>query len=160
MPSFYDLVALDSNGEPYPFENLKGKVVVIVNVASWCGFTYQYKGLEALNRKFEGKDVQLIAFPCNQFFYQEPGSDEKIQKFCTRKYGVTFPVLQKIDVNGKNAHPVYKYLKPKKPGFLGITAVKWNFEKFLINKDGEVVERFSTFTRPSTLEGKIENLLV
>lgn len=159
MSSFYDLVALDSKGETFPFNKLKGKVVVIVNVASKCGFTPQYKELEELNKKFEGRDVQILGFPCNQFGSQEPGSDEEIQSFCSLNYGVTFPVLQKVEVNGENTHPVYKYLKSKKSGLLGLTRIKWNFEKFLINKEGEVVERFASITKPLSLESKIEKLL-
>lgn len=159
MSGFYDLKPLDARGEPFPFADLKGKVVVIVNVASKCGFTPQYKELEELNKKYEGKDVQFIGFPCNQFGGQEPGSSEEIASFCQLNYGVTFPVLKKIDVNGDKADPVYKYLKEQKSGLLGLTRIKWNFEKFLIDKKGNVVERYSSLTKPKSLEPKIEELL-
>jgi glutathione peroxidase len=159
MTSFYDLTPNDKTGKPYPFDQLKGKVVLIVNVASKCGFTPQYKELEELNKKYKDKGLQIIGFPCNQFGKQEPGTDEEIGQFCQLNYGVTFPVLQKIDVNGDNASPVYKYLKEQKAGLLGLTRIKWNFEKFLIDKNGKVVERFSSLTKPSSLESAIEPLL-
>lgn len=150
---------MDARGEPFPFSELKGKVVVIINVASKCGFTPQYKELEELNKKYKDKGVQLIGFPCNQFGGQEPGSSEEIASFCQLNYGVTFPVLKKIEVNGDNADPVYKWLKEQKSGLLGLTRIKWNFEKFLIDKQGNVVERYSSLTKPKSLEPKIEELL-
>lgn len=157
--SFYSLLPADAKNEPYDFEKLKGKVVVIVNVASKCGFTPQYKELEELNKAYEGKDVQIIGFPCNQFGHQEPGSAEEIATFCQKNYGVTFPVLKKIDVNGDDADPVYKFLKLHKAGVLGLTRIKWNFEKFLIDQNGNVVERYSSLTKPSSLKPKIDELL-
>lgn len=159
MSSFYDLAPKDAKGEPFPFSQLKGKVVVIVNVASKCGFTPQYKELESLNQQFKDQPVQIIGFPCNQFNKQETGSDADIQNFCLVNYGVTFPVLAKIDVNGDNADPVYKYLKDQKAGLLGLTRIKWNFEKFLVDQNGQVVERFGLITKPSNLAPKIEKLL-
>jgi glutathione peroxidase-family protein len=159
MSKFYELAPLDSKDQPFPFADLKGKVVLIVNVASKCGFTPQYEGLEKLNKQFAGKDVQIIGFPCNQFGSQEPGSSEEISSFCQLNYGVTFPVLKKIDVNGDHADPVYKYLKSQKLGLLGLTRIKWNFEKFLIDKEGNVVERFSSVTKPESIAPKIEQLL-
>lgn len=159
MTSFYDLTPNDKTGKPYPFEELKGKVVLIVNVASKCGFTPQYKELEELNKKYKDKGLQIIGFPCNQFGKQEPGTDEEIGQFCQLNYGVTFPVLQKVEVNGDKASPVYKYLKEQKAGLLGLTRIKWNFEKFLIDKNGNVVERFSSLTKPSSLASAIEPLL-
>ena len=159
MSKFYELAPLDSKDHPFPFADLKGKVVLIVNVASKCGFTPQYEGLEKLNKQFAGKDVQIIGFPCNQFGSQEPGSSEEISSFCQLNYGVTFPVLKKIDVNGDHADPVYKYLKSQKLGLLGLTRIKWNFEKFLIDKEGNVVERFSSVTKPESIAPKIEQLL-
>ncbi|KAI3405185.1 GPX2 [Candida oxycetoniae] len=159
MSSFYDLTPKDSKGEDFPFSQLKGKVVLIVNVASKCGFTPQYEGLEELNKKFADQPVQIIGFPCNQFGNQEPGSNEQIGEFCKLNYGVTFPVLGKINVNGDNADPVYQWLKSQKSGFLGLTRIKWNFEKFLIDQDGHVVERFNSFAKPSSIASKIEALL-
>lgn len=159
MSEFYELAPLDNKDKPFPFADLKGKVVVIINVASKCGFTPQYKELEELNKKFAGKDVQILGFPCNQFGGQEPGSSDEIASFCQLNFGVTFPVLKKIDVNGDAADPVYKYLKSQKSGLLGLTRIKWNFEKFLIDKEGNVVERFSSLTSPLSIESKIEELL-
>nr|AEY94433.1 glutathione peroxidase-like protein [[Candida] oleophila] len=160
MSKFYELAPLNNKGEPFPFFELKGKVVVIVNVASKCGFTPQYKELEALNKQYEGKDVQILGFPCNQFGGQEPGSSEEIASFCQLNFGVTFPVLQKIEVNGDNADPVYKYLKSQKSGLLGLTRIKWNFEKFIIDKKGNVIERYSSVTSPAKLSTKIDELLM
>ncbi|SGZ57738.1 CIC11C00000005432 [Sungouiella intermedia] len=157
--SFYELTPTDAKGKPFPFEQLEGKVVLIVNVASKCGFTPQYKELEELNKKYGDKGLQIIGFPCNQFGHQEPGSSEDIESFCSLNYGVTFPVLNKIEVNGDGADPVYKYLKEQKSGLLGLNRIKWNFEKFLINKKGEVVERYSSLTKPQSLESTIEGLL-
>lgn len=157
--SFYELTPTDAKNQPFPFAELKGKVVLIVNVASKCGFTPQYKELEELNKKYSDKGLQIVGFPCNQFGHQEPGNSEEIASFCSLNYGVSFPVLKKIDVNGDNADPVYKYLKDQKSGLLGLNRIKWNFEKFLINKKGEVVERYSSLTKPQSLEAKIEELL-
>ncbi|KGU22529.1 peroxiredoxin HYR1 [Candida albicans P78042] len=159
MSQFYELAPKDAKGEPYPFEQLKGKVVLIVNVASKCGFTPQYKGLEELNKKFADQPVQILGFPCNQFGHQEPGSNEEIGSFCSLNYGVTFPVLDKIEVNGDNTDPVYKFLKSQKSGVLGLTRIKWNFEKFLIDQNGKVIERFSSLTSPESIGTKIEELL-
>lgn len=159
MTGFYELAPKDSKGETYSFEQLKGKVVVIVNVASKCGFTPQYKELEELNKKYADKDVQILGFPCNQFGLQEPGSAEEIALFCSLNYRVTFPVLAKVEVNGDNADPVYKYLKSQKSGLMGLSRVKWNFEKFLIDKNGKVVERYSSLTKPMSLAAKIDELL-
>lgn len=150
---------MDAKGEAYSFEQLKGEVVLIVNVASKCGFTPQYKELEELNKKYADKDVQILGFPCNQFGSQEPGSADEIATFCSVNYGVTFPVLKKIDVNGSNESPVYKFLKSQKLGLLGMNRIKWNFEKFLIDKNGKVVERYSSLTKPSSIATKIDELL-
>lgn len=157
--SFYELTPKDAKNEPFPFSELKGKVVLIVNVASKCGFTPQYKSLEELNKKYADKGLQIIGFPCNQFGHQEPGNADEISSFCLLNYGVTFPVLLKIDVNGDNTDPVYKFLKELKSGLLGLNRIKWNFEKFLVDKKGNVVERYSSFTKPQSLESKIEELL-
>lgn len=157
--SFYDLSPLDANDKPFPFEELKGKVVLIVNVASKCGFTPQYKELEELNKKYKDQGLQIVGFPCNQFGGQEPGSSEEIASFCSLNYGVSFPVLKKIDVNGDKTDPVYKYLKGEKLGLLGLNRIKWNFEKFLIDKNGKVVERYSSLTKPASLLPTVEELL-
>ncbi|CAG89116.2 DEHA2F09526p [Debaryomyces hansenii CBS767] len=157
--SFYDLSPLDTNDKPFPFEELKGKVVLVVNVASKCGFTPQYKELEELNKKYQDKGLQIIGFPCNQFGGQEPGSSEEIASFCSLNYGVSFPVLKKVDVNGDKTDPVYKYLKGEKSGLLGLNRIKWNFEKFLIDKNGKVIERYSSLTKPASLSSTIEELL-
>lgn len=159
MSEFYNLKPLDGKGEPFPFVELKGKVVVIVNVASKCGFTPQYKELEELNKKYKDQGLVILGFPCNQFMGQEPGSQDDIQNFCQLNYGVSFPVLQKIDVNGDKADPVYKYLKSQKSGLLGLTRIKWNFEKFIIDKSGKVVERYASTAKPSSLAPTIEKLL-
>jgi glutathione peroxidase-family protein len=157
--SFYELHPADKAGQPFDFSTLKGKVVLIVNVASKCGFTPQYKGLEELNSKYSDKGLVILGFPCNQFGHQEPGSQEEIENFCQVNYGVTFPVLRKIDVNGSNADPVYDYLKNKKAGLLGFKGIKWNFEKFLIDRNGDVVERWASTTSPSSLGPHIEKYL-
>lgn len=159
MTSFYDLCPLDSNGKKFPFSKLKGKVVLIVNVASKCNFTQQYKDLELLYERYHEEGLEIIAFPCNQFGQQEPGSDEVIQHFCLSTYGVSFPVLKKIKVNGTNADPVYKYLKSTKHSQIGLKVVRWNFEKFLIDKTGQIHERYSCMTSPLSLETAIETLL-
>ncbi|EGV62163.1 Glutathione peroxidase 2 [Yamadazyma tenuis] len=159
MSAFYDLSPKDAKGESYPFSDLKGKVVLIVNVASKCGFTPQYKDLEELNKKYKDQGLVILGFPCNQFLGQEPGTSDDIASFCQLNYGVSFPVLAKIDVNGDNADPVFKYLKSQKSGLLGLTRVKWNFEKFLIDKDGKVVQRYGSTTKPLSIGPAIEKLL-
>lgn len=159
MTTFHELSPKDSKGEPYPFSNLKGKVVLIVNVASKCGFTPQYKQLEELNQKYKDAPVQILGFPCNQFGHQEPGTNEEIAQFCQLNYGVSFPVLDKVNVNGDKTDPVYQFLKSKKSGVLGLTRIKWNFEKFLIDQDGNVVERYSSLVKPLDIASKIDELL-
>lgn len=157
--SFYDLAPADKKGEPFSFEQLKGKVVLVVNVASKCGFTPQYKGLEALYKKYHDQGFEIIGFPSNQFGGQEPGTDEEITQFCELNYGVTFPVLKKIDVNGSNEDPVYNFLKSKKAGLLGFKGIKWNFEKFLIDREGNVVNRWASTTSPSSIDSHVAELL-
>lgn len=157
--SFYDLECKDKKGESFKFDQLKGKVVLIVNVASKCGFTPQYKELEELYKKYQDKGFVILGFPCNQFGRQEPGSDEQITEFCQLNYGVTFPIMKKIDVNGSNADSVYNYLKSQKAGLLGFKGIKWNFEKFLVDSNGKVVQRFSSLTKPSSLDQEIQSLL-
>lgn len=157
--AFYDLAPKDNRGEPYYFSQLEGKVVLIVNVASKCGFTVQYDELEKLYSKYNNRGFIVIGFPCNQFGNQEPGTDEDIAQFCKTKYGVSFPIMAKIDVNGHNVDPVYQFLKKQKSGLFGLSRIKWNFEKFLINKHGQVVQRYSSMTKPHSLESEIEKLL-
>ncbi|KAH8424040.1 glutathione peroxidase [Aspergillus melleus] len=156
--SFYDFEPVDKKGNPYPLTSLKGKVVLVVNTASKCGFTPQFQGLETLYQNLKGKypdDFLIIGFPCNQFGSQDPGSNDEIQSFCQLNYGVTFPVLGKLDVNGEQAAPVWTWMKEQQPGVLGLKRVKWNFEKFLISADGKVVGRWASLTKPESLEDTI-----
>lgn len=157
--SFYELQPEDNQGTPFSFAQLKGKVVLIVNVASKCGFTPQYAGLQELYDKYHDRGLEIIGFPCNQFAHQEPGTSEEIAQFCQKNYGVTFPVLNKIDVNGSHADPVYQFLKSKKSGFFGFKGIKWNFEKFLVDRNGEVVERWASTSSPASLNAAIEKAL-
>lgn len=156
--TIYDFVVKDKKGNDHRLDQYKGKVIVVVNTASKCGLTPQFEGLEKLWKKYKDKGLQIIGFPCNQFANQDSGSDEEIQQFCSLNYGVTFPIMKKIEVNGEGADPLYKWLKGKKSGILG-SAIKWNFTKFLINKNGEVVRRFSPITKPQSLEKYIEKEL-
>lgn len=156
--TFYDFKPKNKKGEETPLDAYKGKVVLVINGASKCGFTPQYTGLEALYQKLKstyGDAFTIIGFPCNQFGGQEPGTDDDIQSFCQVNYGVTFPIMGKTDVNGDHAEPLYEWMKTEKPGLLGLKRVKWNFEKFLISKDGKVVERWASTTKPQDLEGRI-----
>ena len=155
MTTVYDFTARDIEGKERSLGDYRGKVLLIVNVASQCGFTPQYKGLEALHRKYADKGVEVLGFPCNQFGKQEPGDETEIKSFCSLTYDVTFPVFAKIDVNGPNAHPLYKYMESEKRGFLGSKSIKWNFTKFLVNKDGKVVARFGSTTTPQQIDGVI-----
>ena len=157
--SIYDFTAETLDGKAAPLADWKGKVVLIVNTASKCGFTPQYKGLEELYRKHRDQGFVVLGFPCNQFGAQEPGDAAEIANFCSLTYDVDFPMMQKIDVNGPGAHPLYKYLKAAKKGVLGTEGVKWNFTKFLVGRDGEVVGRFAPNVEPKALEGAIEALL-
>lgn len=147
------------DGQETSLENFKGKVMLIVNVASKCGFTPQYKGLEQLYRQYKDKGLEILGFPCNQFGAQEPGDENEIKSFCSLTYDVTFPMFAKVDVNGANTHPLYAYLKKKEKGLLGTEAVKWNFTKFLIDKQGNVIDRFAPQAKPEDLSKKIEPLL-
>jgi glutathione peroxidase len=157
--SVYDFSAVRLNGQDEKLSDYRGQVLLIVNTASACGFTPQYAGLEALYEKLHGEGLTILGFPCNQFGAQEPGSAAEIGAFCEKNYGVTFPMFSKIEVNGANAHPLYKYLKDAKPGLLGTEAIKWNFTKFLIGKDGEPVARYAPNTKPEELEAPIRKLL-
>lgn len=156
--NIYDFTVTTATGEEKSLADYKGKVLVIVNVASKCGLTPQYKGLQALYDKYKEQGLEIIGFPCNQFLGQEPGSNEEIQEFCQMNYGVSFPVFAKIDVNGANAHPLYKYLTKETSGILG-SAIKWNFTKFLIDREGNIVKRYAPKTEPEEMTEKIEKLL-
>jgi len=158
MKSFYDLKAALPGNKSYDFATLKGKVVLIVNTASDCGFTYQYKGLQALWDKYKEKDFVLLGFPCNQFGGQESGTDDQVAEFCTLNHGVTFPLMMKSEVNGNGANEVYKYLKSKRSS-LFLSRIKWNFEKFLIDKEGNVVDRWASMTSPEVIDAEIAKLL-
>jgi glutathione peroxidase-family protein len=159
MAGIYDFTVKDIHGKSVKLAAYKGKPLLIVNTASECGFTPQYKGLEALYEKLHGKGLEILGFPCNQFGAQEPGSEAEIEQFCEVNYGVTFPMFAKIDVNGDGAAPLYKYLKKEKPGLMGSEAIKWNFTKFLVDRDGKVVERYAPNTEPASIAGDIEKLL-
>ena len=158
MSTVHDFKAKNIKGEDVSLSDYKGKVLLIVNTASKCGFTPQYKGLEELYKKYEGK-LEVLAFPCNQFGSQEPGSEEEIQGFCSTTFSTTFPLFSKIEVNGDNAHPLYNFLKSANPGVLGTEKIKWNFTKFLVDKDGKPVKRYAPVTKPKDIETDIEGLL-
>ncbi|HSH24146.1 MAG TPA: glutathione peroxidase [Massilibacterium sp.] len=158
MTTVYDFFAKTITGEEKSLKEYEGKVLVIVNTASKCGFTPQYKELQALYEKYNNQGFEILGFPCNQFMKQEPGTEKDIQEFCQVNYGVTFPMFSKVDVKGKNAHPLFQYLTKHTSGVLS-SEVKWNFTKFLINKSGEVVERFAPATKPEKMVAEIETLL-
>ncbi|KND02016.1 uncharacterized protein SPPG_02520 [Spizellomyces punctatus DAOM BR117] len=149
--SFHELQVNDKRGKPFDLSQLKGKVVIVVNVASKCGFTPQYKGLEELYQQYKDQGLVILGFPCNQFGSQAPGSAEEEGAVCQLNYGVTFPIMEKVEVNGDNVHPVYEWLKEQKAGLLGLRRIKWNFEKFLIDKDGKVVARYASTTEPASV---------
>jgi glutathione peroxidase len=156
---FYSFTARTIRGEDFSLESCRGKVVLIVNVASACGFTPQYAGLEALYRRHAGRGLLVLGFPCDQFGHQEPGDEAAIESFCSVNYGVTFPLFAKVEVNGPGAHPLFAYLKSAQPGFLGTRAIKWNFTKFLVDRAGEVVVRFGSRDTPESIEAAILPLL-
>jgi glutathione peroxidase len=157
--SVYDFSAKTIRGEEQSLADYRGKVLLIVNTASKCGFTPQYKELQELYEQYRDRGFAVLGFPCNQFGHQEPGTEEEIEEFCQVNYGVTFPMFAKVDVNGENAHPLFQYLKEKAPGVFGTKAIKWNFTKFLVDRNGNVVARFASQTRPSELKSEIEKLL-
>ena len=159
MAGIHDFQANSLDGRPIDLAQYKGKVLLIVNTASACGFTPQYRGLEALYRQFQQRGLVVLGFPCNQFRHQEPASNEEIGAFCEKNFGVSFPLFAKIDVNGRHAHPLFAQLKQAAPGILGTQAIKWNFTKFLVRKDGSVYRRYATTTKPATLANDIEKLL-
>ena len=158
MAKIYDFKAQNNKGTEVDFAQFEGKVLMIVNTASKCGFTPQYDGLEALYQKYKDQGLVIVGFPCDQFAHQEPGSNEEIAEFCRLNHGVTFPLMAKIEVNGDNAHPIYKYLKSVAKGTFG-NAIKWNFTKFLINKKGQVVARFEPTEKIENIAAQIELLL-
>lgn len=159
MSDLYDFSAKALDGSARGLGAYRGKVVLVVNTASECGFTPQYEGLEALSRKYRDQGLEVLGFPCNQFGGQEPGDAAQIGAFCEKNYGVSFPMFDKIEVNGPGAHPLYKWLTHSAPGILGTQAVKWNFTKFLLGRDGKVFKRYATATKPEALAGDIEKLL-
>lgn len=159
MSEFYSLKACSITGESIDFSSFRGRAVLIVNVASKCGFTPQYEGLEVLHQDYGDEGLVVLGFPCNQFGRQEPGDAAEIQSFCSTTYQVSFPLLEKTDVNGAHTHPVYAWLKAQKPGILDTESIKWNFTKFLVGRDGQVIDRFAPTTTPEALRGPIEAAL-
>ena len=157
--SIYDIEIKTLQGQDLTMGEHNGKVVLVVNTASKCGFTPQYAGLEKLHNAYAERGLVILGFPCNQFGHQEPGSEEEIGEFCQLNYGVTFPMHAKVDVNGKAAHPLFEHLKKEAPGVLGSKSIKWNFTKFLVDRQGNVVKRYGSKTKPSALKAEIEALL-
>jgi glutathione peroxidase len=157
--SINDISLTTLDGKARTLKDYSGQVLLVVNVASRCGFTPQYNGLEALYRKYRERGFAVLGFPCNQFGHQEPGNAAEIQKFCSTSYDVSFPLFAKVDVNGANAHPLYEYLKEQQPGILGTEAIKWNFTKFLVNRKGEVVKRYAPTDKPESIDAEVAELL-
>ena len=159
MTTAYDFSAKTIDGEQKSLADFKGKALLVVNVASKCGFTPQYTGLEALYRKFKDRGIEVLGFPCDQFGHQEPGNEEEIKNFCSLTYDVSFPMFAKVDVNGAGAHPLYKWMKEEKSGFLGTEGIKWNFTKFLIDRNGHVVKRYAPTDTPEKIEKDLASVL-
>ena len=159
MASIFDFSAKTLQGKTVPLTDFRGKAMLIVNTASKCGFTPQYEGLETLYEKLHDKGLTILGFPCNQFGKQEPGGAEEIGAFCQTNYGVSFPMFDKIDVNGPQTHPLFEYLKSEQRGILGSKNIKWNFTKFLVDKSGKVVDRFAPMTKPHAIEKSIQAVL-
>jgi glutathione peroxidase len=159
MDQMDDIVVTGLDGHTHTMAEYRGRVLLIVNVASKCGYTSQYAGLEALHRQFADRGFAVLGFPCNQFGGQEPGTEAEIGSFCSSTYGVTFPMFAKVDVNGPDAHPLFSWLKSAQPGVLGTEGIKWNFTKFLVDRTGAVVKRFAPATTPADIVGEIEGLL-
>ena len=155
----FDFTCATASGEPQSLDAWRGKVLLIVNTASSCGFTPQFEGLEALHQAYADRGLVILGFPCNQFGNQDPGSNEEIQEFCRLNYGVSFPMMGKLEVNGKGADPLFRHLKSEAPGALGTEAIKWNFTKFLVDREGRVIKRFGSTTKPSQIQADIEKLL-
>lgn len=158
--SIYQFNAQNNKGETVELKDYQDKVMLIVNTASACGFTPQYKGLQSLYGEYQSKGLEVLAFPCNQFKQQEKGNNEEIQQFCDLTFNIKFPLFDKIDVNGDNAHPLFTFLKAQAPGILGSKSIKWNFTKFLVNKQGDVIQRYAPTTKPESIKADIEKLLV
>lgn len=159
MSNVYQFEANSLAGQPVPLTEYRGKVLLIVNTASECGFTPQYAGLQTLQDSYQTRGFDVLGFPCNQFGKQEPGDAEQIGAFCESRFHVTFPMFDKIDVNGADAHPLYKWLTSEKPGLLGTQAIKWNFTKFLVRRDGTIFKRYAPTTKPDEIRADIEKLL-
>jgi glutathione peroxidase len=159
MASIYDFEVTTIKGKTVPLAEYQNKVLLIVNTASKCGFTPQFSGLETLYETLHEQGLEILGFPCNQFLKQDPGSDAEISEFCSLNYGVTFPMFSKIDVNGENTHPLYRYLKAEAKGLLGSEPIKWNFTKFLVNREGKVIKRYAPNTEPKDIEKDIKALL-
>ncbi len=159
MSAIYEIPLVTIRGEQTTMAAYRGQVLLIVNVASRCGFTPQYAGLQALYQRYHARNFNILAFPCNQFGQQEPGDEPVIADFCVGHYATQFPLFAKTDVNGEQAHPLFRYLCHTRPGVLGTTAIKWNFTKFLLDRHGRVIERYAPMTKPETLAAKIESLL-
>lgn len=159
MIDVHDFEAIAIDGTPQRLADYRGKVLLILNTASKCGFTPQFEGLEKLYSRYRDRGLEILGFPCNQFGHQDPGSESEIAEFCQRNYGVSFPMYAKIDVNGDNAHPLFEHLKQAAPGVLGSKAIKWNFTKFLVGRDGTVLERFAPATAPEKISDAIERAL-
>ena len=159
MTTIYDFEAMSIDGKPVSLKHFEGKVMLIVNTASACGFTPQFAGLESLHETYADKGLVVLGFPCNQFGAQDSGTNDEIAQFCQRNYGVSFAMMSKIDVNGSDAHPLYKWLSSEAPGLLGIKAIKWNFTKFLVGKDGAVIKRYAPTDTPASLSKDIEAAL-
>jgi glutathione peroxidase len=159
MASVYDFTMKDLSGKPVKLDRYRGKVLLIVNTASKCGYTPQYHGLEQMYESLHDKGLEVLGFPCNQFGEQEPGGADEIQSFCETNYGVKFPMFAKIDVNGDNAAPLYQHLKKAQPGLLGTEAIKWNFTKFLVDRNGKVVARYAPKDTPESIRADVEKLL-
>ncbi|HKQ81885.1 MAG TPA: glutathione peroxidase [Steroidobacteraceae bacterium] len=157
--SVYDFEAKTIDGKQQKLDTFKGKALLVVNVASKCGFTPQYKGLEEIYRKYKSRGFEILGFPCDQFGHQEPGDEAEIKNFCSTRYDVSFPMFAKIEVNGDQAHPLYQYLKHEKPGVLGTEKIKWNFTKFLVDKAGQVTERYAPTDTPATIAKDLEKVL-
>jgi glutathione peroxidase len=159
MPTVYDFTARDIDGADRSLRDFAGQVLLIVNVASKCGFTPQYQGLEALWRKHRARGFSVLGFPCDQFGHQEPGDEAAIKQFCSLSYDVTFPLFAKLEVNGAGTHPLYRWLKAEQPGVLGTEAIKWNFTKFLVDRDGVAVRRYAPSDAPETIGETLESVL-
>ena len=159
MTTAYDFTAKSITGNEQSLKDYAGKVTLVVNVASKCGFTPQYKGLEAIHKQYADKGFAVLGFPCDQFGHQEPGDEQEIMNFCSLTYDVSFPMFAKVKVNGDDAHPLYKHLKSEATGLLGTESIKWNFTKFLIGKDGKVVKRYGSMDKPEDIAKDLEKLL-